>query len=91
MEISMGRLIRSFFAHVFPKVVLPLRVLWNELIGFLFLLIALPAVWSAVANFRKVKQSEDFFWGGVLAVVFAGVMTFFGIYSFLRARRIARS
>ena len=87
----MGRLIQRFLGHVLPKVMLPLRVLWNELIGFLFLLIAVPAVWSAISNFRKVNQDADNFFRGILGVVFAGVMMFFGIYSFLRARRISRS
>jgi hypothetical protein len=68
-----------------------LRVLWNEMIGFLFLVIAVPAVWSAITNFRKVDQDADNLFRAFLALIFAAVMMFFGIHSFVRARRISRS
>jgi hypothetical protein len=91
MTITMGGMIRSFLGHVLPKVIQPLRVLWNEMIGFLFLLLAAPAAWSAIKSFRNVDQDSDNLFRAFLAVIFAGVMTFFGISSFLRARRISRS
>ncbi len=87
----MGRIIHQFLAHVVPNVARPLRVLWNEMVGLVFLLISLPAIWSAISNFRKVSQDGDNFFRGIIGVVFAAVMMFFGIYSFLRARKIARS
>jgi hypothetical protein len=87
----MGRLIRSFLGHVLPQVTRPLRILWNEMIGFLFLVIAVPAVWSAIKNFRKVTQDGDNLAGACLASIFAAVMVFFGIHSFMRARKISRS
>jgi len=46
----MFRLVRQFFGHVLPGVVRPLRILWNEVIGFLFLAIAglsTPAVFRS--------------------------------------------
>lgn len=86
----MGRLIHSFLGHVLPKVILPLRILWNEMIGFLFLVLAVPAVWSAITNFRRVDQDGDNLFRGLLAVIFAGVMVLFGIHSFVRARKISR-
>jgi hypothetical protein len=89
--IAMVRMIQRFLGHVLPKVMQPLRILWNELIGFLFLLIAIPAIWSAITNFRKVNQDGDNLFRAFLAVIFAAVMTFFGIHSFVRARRISRS
>jgi hypothetical protein len=87
----MVRMIKRFLGHVLPKVILPLRVLWNEMIGFLFLVIAVPAVWSAITNFRKVDQDADNLFRAFLALIFAAVMMFFGIHSFVRARRISRS
>ena len=86
----MFRMIQRFLGHVLPKVMLPLRVLWNEMIGFLFLVIAIPAIWSAIKNFRKVDQDGDNLFGALLAIVFAAVMVFFGIHSFVRAKRISR-
>jgi hypothetical protein len=91
MALSMGAMIRSFLAHVLPRVMRPLRILWNEMIGFLFLVIAAPAILSAVRNFRKVDQDGNNLFGALLAVVFAAVMVYFGVSSFLRARKISRS
>jgi hypothetical protein len=87
----MIRMIRSLFAHVVPQVMRPLRILWNEMIGFLFLVIAAPAIMSAVRNFRKVDQDGNNLAGAFVAAIFAAVMVFFGITSFLRARKISRS
>jgi hypothetical protein len=91
MKVTMVGLIKRFLAHVIPGVARPLRILWNEMIGFLFLVLAAPAIWSAITNFRRVDQDGDNFFRAVLAVIFALVMMFFGISSFLRARRISRS
>jgi len=87
----MGRLIKSFLGHVLPKVILPMRVLWNEMIGFLFLVLAVPALWSAITNFRRIDQDADNLFRALVAMIFAAVMTFFGIHSFVRAKRISRS
>jgi hypothetical protein len=87
----MGAMIRSFLAHVLPQVMRPLRILWNEMIGFLFLVIAAPAIWSAIKTFRKIDQDGNNLFGAFLAAIFAAVMVFFGITSFLRARKISRS
>jgi hypothetical protein len=91
MEISMMRMIHSFLGHVLPKVIRPMRILWNEMIGFLFLVISVPATWSAITNFRKVDQDGDNLFRAFLAAIFAGVMMFLGIHSFVRARKISRS
>jgi hypothetical protein len=91
MRISMGGMIKSFLGHVLPKVILPLRILWNEMIGFLFLLIAVPAILSAIKYFRKAEQDADNLFWALLTAIFAAVMVFFGIHSFVRARRISRS
>jgi hypothetical protein len=87
----MTGLIRSFFAHVIPQVARPLRILWNEIIALLFFVIAIPFTLSAVRSFRKAEQDGDALFGAFLAAIVAAVMLCFGIYSFLRARRISRS
>jgi threonine/homoserine/homoserine lactone efflux protein len=86
----MTGMIRSFFAHVLPQVMRPLRILWNEMIGLLFLVISVPFIWSAVKSFRKIDQGGDNLWGALLSVAFGAVMLFCGIHSFMRARRISR-
>jgi hypothetical protein len=91
MGLFMIRMIKRFLAHVLPEVIRPLRILWNEMIGFLFFVISVPAILSAIRNFRKVDQDGGSLFGAFLATIFAGVMVFFGIHSFVRARRISRS
>jgi hypothetical protein len=82
----MGRLISKFLHHVLPGVVRPLHVLWNEIIGFLFLVLAALAVPSLI----RTVAAEGLF-RIVLTVLFALVMVYFGVASFLRARKISRS
>jgi succinate dehydrogenase hydrophobic anchor subunit len=82
----------SFLKHVVPGVVKPIRALWNEVIGFLFLCLAFL---GAVSGYRSVLRN----FGGspeeVLRLsivgVFVVVMAGFGISSFRRARKISRS
>ena len=49
----MGELISKFLRHVVPGVVRPLHALWNEVIGFLFIVIAAGA---GVYVIRAVAQ-----------------------------------
>ena len=87
----MGRLISSFFSHVMPRVVRPLHALWNEIIGFLFI------IFAAVAGFyvfRAVRAFEGDLEGLVRVVLpglFGVLMAYFGVSSFLKARKISRS
>ena len=83
--------VRQFLHHVVPGVIRPLRVLWNEIVGFVFLALA---VWSIPSTIRAIRDFE----GGAegtfrigLAGLFAVIMIWFGVTSFLRARRISRS
>ena len=84
-------MIRKFLSHVMPGIIRPLRVLWNEIIGFIFLVLAVWAIPSAVRNARDFDGDAESFFRVVLSFSFAGLMTYFGIASFLRARRISRS
>ena len=87
----MTGLIRSLLAHVIPQVARPLRILWNEIIALLFFVIAIPFTVSAVKSFRKAEQDSDALVGALLAAIVAAVMIIFGVYSYMRARRISRS
>jgi hypothetical protein len=84
-------LIRKFFQHVLPGILRPLRVLWNEVIGFVFV------VFAAVAGFRTLRELRQFDGDGesvfavALTAFFALVMGFYGVSSFLRARKISKS
>jgi len=75
---------RRFAKHVVPEVVRPARVIWNQAIGGTFLLLAVMFFIYAATNGRNPA--------GVGGAIFLGaVMAFFGISSFLKARRIART
>jgi len=87
----MPEIVKQFFGHVVPHVLRPLRVLWNEIIGFLF---AVLAVWSAPSTIRHARQfdgSLDSIFRLALSGFFTLLMAGFGIFSFLRARKIAKS
>ena len=50
----MGQLISKFLSHVLPGVVRPLHALWNEVIGFLFI------VFAVVAGFYVIRAMRGF-------------------------------
>jgi len=65
-----------------------MRVLWNQFIGFLFLVLAATVITSAM------RRSNDTGHGSavlVAAILFAVFLAYFGVTSFLRARRISRA
>jgi hypothetical protein len=80
-----------FVRHVVPATVKPARTLWNEVIGFIFL------VFAAAFGFSAVRSAMDFDGaaGSLIKLVFASIvtiiMTFYGFVSFRKARRISRS
>jgi hypothetical protein len=87
---------RVFVKHVVPAVIKPARTLWNEVIGFVF------CVFSVIFGFRAGRLYIDYQasaaadqGGAMLRFAVAAfctlLMAYFGITSFLRARRIARS
>ncbi len=86
----MGRLIFRFLSHVLPQVIRPLRALWNQLIGFIFLLLAASAAISAIINLRRSHGDAEDMWRAVISFTFAAIMAYFSVTSFLRARKITR-
>jgi putative effector of murein hydrolase LrgA (UPF0299 family) len=87
----MGRMISKFLGHVLPGVVRPLHVLWNEIIGFLFLVLAAMAVPSLIRTLHSFEGNAEDFFRITLTIMFSLVMVYFGISSFLKARKISRS
>jgi hypothetical protein len=82
---------RKFVAHVVPNVIRPLRILWNELIGFLFLVLAVVGVSSIIRTLKNYDGDFKGFVTLVIAGLFVALMLGYGIFSFLRARKISRS
>jgi len=77
---------RSFLRHVVPAVLKPLRTLWNEVIGALFL--CMGTVFG-VSAFRSFQAGDGF--RCIVGCSSAILMAWFGISSFWRARKISRS
>jgi hypothetical protein len=86
----MGRLIHRFLWHVVPAVIRPMRALWNQLIGFIFLLLAASGMFSGVNNLRHSKGDAEDTGRIIVLFTFAAIMAFFSVTSFLRARKISR-
>ena len=84
-------MIRKFFANVIPSIIRPLRILWNEVIGFVFIAFGVLFVFSAGRAYMRHDGSSDSFFRLVLTCVFALVMLGYGVSSFLKARKISRS
>ena len=87
---------REFVRHVVPAVLKPARTLWNEVIGFFFICFAV------IFGFKSVRLYLDFSRGSgeaasadfvrfVVALFCTLLMLYFGVTSFLRARKISRS
>ena len=86
----MGRLIARFLSHVVPQVIRPMRALWNQLIGFVFLVLAAGGAGSAIAIMHRSKGEGEDTARVAVSFVFAAIMAYFSITSFLRARKISR-
>lgn len=85
------RLLNNLIKHLLPGVIKPIHALWNEVIGFVFLVLA---VFIGFSTWRRAQHfSAD--GGGLLILIasglFTALMAWFGIASFLKARKISRS
>jgi hypothetical protein len=74
---------KKFAQHVVPEVVRPARIIWNQAIGAVFLLLAISFGGYGVIHSNNL--------GGKIGGIFLGlVMAFFSVTSFLKARQISR-
>ena len=80
-----------FARHVIPAAVRPARTLWNEMIGFLFGVFAVGMGFYCVDGMIHFKGDAGSVFRILLSGIFAAVMAFYGISSFVKARRISRS
>ena len=87
---------QDFVKHVAPAVIRPARTLWNEVIGFIFL------CFGVIFGIRSVRLAMDMAnappeegAGSLIRLLMAAfctlVMLWFGLTSFLKARKISRS
>ena len=79
---------QTFARTVVPEVMRPARVIWNQAIGAIFLILAIPAVTKILQILREPKPDQQQTFILLLSSVFAFVMIAFGLASLLKARRI---
>jgi hypothetical protein len=87
----MRAILEKFRAHVIPGVIRPLRIIWNQMIGTVFLAFAIIPVPRTWRTWREFERTGEGLFHVTLSVVFILIMAGFGIGSFRRARRISRS
>ena len=87
----MSRFVQEFVRHILPGIIKPLRALWNELIGFVFLCLAVLPLPRAFRQWQQFNETGEGMSHMALYLCFIVLMGFFGIHSFLRARKISRS
>jgi len=77
---------RAFLKHVVPAVIKPVHSLWHQVIGFLFLALAVICGFRSVHFYRAGEWVQ-------LAFIAIGtlLLLFYGVSSFLKARKISRS
>jgi hypothetical protein len=86
----MLKMAEQFVRAVVPGVVKPLHVLWNELIGFIFSILAISAAPTAWRYYRGLDADPKNAFRLLLTLAFGLTMAWFGVASFLKARRIGR-
>ena len=74
-----------------PAILKPLRVLWNEMIGFIFIVFGVLVGFSTYRNYTAGGQAAGSPFVLLAGGGFAFMLLYFGLSSFLRARRISRS
>jgi hypothetical protein len=76
----------QFVRHMVPAIIRPAHALWNQVIGFIFL------SFGGIFGISAVRYAIK---GDTLRLTVAGlctlIMAWYGITSFLKARRISRS
>ena len=91
MKIDKRSTLGRFIEHMMPGVVRPLRVLWHEVIGFIFIVLAVLFGSSALRNYHLLQSEEISILRLAVSFFLPVLMAYFGITSFLRARKIGRS
>jgi hypothetical protein len=81
---------RQFMEHVLPAVIKPLRVLWNQIIGFAFAVFAVIAAPRAVKSVREFDGDAQSLFEVLLTAAFVLTMAAFAIQSFWRARKVSK-
>ena len=75
---------KKFIGHVVPEVIRPIHILWNQMIGFVFIVLAV------VFGYRIIRGNEPVGLQ-IVGALFVILIAWFGISSFWKARKISKS
>lgn len=82
---------KQFLTHAVPAILKPIRVLWNEVIGFTFLAFAVLVGFASWRNWNKPNADAHLLFWSVVGFGFALLLVWYGVSSFRRAKKISRS
>ena len=87
LRLSLTKLLFRHGLQWFGEVIKALRRLWLEVTGTVFLVFALVAAAGTLREWRALQQGGSLWRLGSTVIVLV-MMLGFGVYSFLRARRL---
>jgi hypothetical protein len=82
---------KQFLTHVIPAVLKPIRILWNELIAFIFLAFGVLVGFSTWNSFKDGGQAQGNLLTLIMGTGFTLMLLGYGLSSLWRARKISRS
>jgi len=91
VKIDKNSKVGLFLTHVVPGVIRPMHTLWNEVIGFVFLVLAVVFSAGAIRQYRALTPEDVTVFRLATLIFLPALMLYFGITSFLKARKISRS
>lgn len=91
MAKASGGTVFRLVTQVVPGIIRPLRALWNQMLGFVFIVMASAAVPLLIRDYKHFNGDFDSVFRLGLEAIFAVMMLYFGVTSLMRARRISRS
>jgi threonine/homoserine/homoserine lactone efflux protein len=75
---------KKFLDHVVPSVIRPIHIVWNQAIGFVFIVLA------TIFGYWTVHRQGPLGFQ-IVAGLFVLLLAWFGISSFWKARKISKS
>jgi len=90
------RFVKHFGTHIVPAVLKPARTLWNEIIGFVFFCLLVHCASGTIRSYLPLTSAPASEATGIvfrlgMSIFCTLLMLYFGVTSFLRARKISRS
>ena len=77
-------LAKKFLGHVVPGVVRPIQILWNQVFGFFFVVLAVIFGFGIVIGHEPPAMQ-------LVGGAFVALMAWYGVSSFWKARKISKS